>query len=432
LKIYLSIKNTTALKLIEKLLFFLFIIAIPIRLWGINYGFYIYAVDFFSILLLFYYFLTKTKDNKYNVFQILLIIHAIWVIIVSLLSVIIYKSDIMQIAKGLMQLLLYDLFFIYFIQKLQNNVHRNFITKLIFYTGIIIVPLSLINFYTNSFFGIDFINDFIKLISIGNLELDDNYLKLTFWIRNSSFAGEPNFLGMYFLFLLQLSLITIRRFFLKQIVAILLLLAILSTFSRAAMICSIIVYLNWTIYFFKQISLCQKIAVYLVVFSSFGCFYFGQIKNNEEFENLVLSVNSRDFSSDNQRLNIFNQAFGIFYRYPFGVGPSNYSVFANKLYGQSGEPNPHNSYLTILVEDGLPGIILMLLLIILLLIKLFNYTNIYYVIGFGVFLLALTINDFYKITGYKFFIFYTFFVFINDIKGFKSSNSLKIIVNEKS
>ena len=403
------------MKLIEKILLFLFILALPIRLWGIKYGFYIYAVDFFSILLSFYYFIFKTKSNKYNSIQIILIIHAIWVIFVSLLSIIIYKSDIVQIAKGLMQLLLYDFFFIYFIQKLQNNVHRYFITKLIFYTGIIIVPLSLINFYTNSFFGIDFINDFIKLISIGNLEIDDNYLKLTFWVRNSSFAGEPNFLGMYFLFLLQLSLITTRSFLFKQIIAILLLIAILSTFSRAAMICSIIVYLNWVIYFFKRASLYQKIAVCIVVLSSFGYFYFGQIKNNEDVDNLVVSVNSRDFSSDNQRLNIFNQALGIFYKYPFGVGPSNYSVFANKLYGQSGEPNPHNSYLTILVEEGLPGIILMLLLILILLFKLFNYTNIYYIIGFSVLLLALTINDFYKISGYKFFIFYTFYVFINHI-----------------
>lgn len=414
------------MEFIEKLLLFLFILALPIRLWGIEHGFYIYAIDVFSILLTVYYYFFRLTNNKFNSIQILLILHSFWIIIISFLSVIIYKSELSQVIKGVLQLLLYDVFLIFFVQKMQNHAYRNFISKLTIGTGIVIVPLSLINFYTNSFFGIDFIFDFVKLISIGNLELDDNYLKLTFWIRNSSFAGEPNFLGMYFVFLLQIILVTIRSFFLKQITAIVLLIAILSTFSRAAIICGLIVYLFWTLYYFRRTSLYGKITIWIVILSSFSYFYFGQLKTTDEIENAILSINSRSFSSDNQRLNIFNQSLNIFSGHPLGVGPSNYSVFANRLYGESGEPNPHNSYLTILVEEGLPGIILMMLLLMDLIIKLFKYTNIYYVIGFSVFLLAMLINDFYKILGYKFFMFFSFFIFINNVREINNSNSLKI------
>lgn len=411
--------------LIEKLLLFLFILALPIRLWGIEHGFYIYAIDVFSILLSAYYYFFKAKINKFNSIQVLLILHSFWIIIISVLSVIIYKSELSQVIKGVLQLLLYDVFLIYFVQKIQNDSYLNFIYKLILSTGIVIVPLSLINFYTNSFFGVDFIFEFIKIISIGNLELDDNYLKLTFWIRNSSFAGEPNFLGMYFVFLLQIVLVTLRSFLLKQIIAIILLIAILSTFSRAAIICGLIVYIIWTLYFFKRTSLYGKISIWLVILSSFSFFYFGQLKSNDEIENAVLSVNSRSFSSDNQRLNIFNQSLNIFSEHPLGVGPSNYSVFANRLYGQLGEPNPHNSFLTTLVEEGLLGIVLMILLLIDLIIKLFKYANIYYVIGFTIFLLAMLINDFYKILGYKFFMFFSFYIFLNNAKELNKLNSFK-------
>lgn len=414
------------MKLIERLLLFLFILSIPIRLWGIEYGFFIYAIDVFAILLTVYYYLIIKTSNKFNTIQVLLILHSFWIIIISFLSVIIYKSEFSQVIKGLLQLLLYDVFLIFFVQKMQNFTYRNFISKVVFGTGIVIVPLSLINFYTNSFLGIDFIFDFIKLISIGNLELDDNYLKLTFWIRNSSFAGEPNFLGMYFVFLLQIVLVSIRSFFLKQIIAIVLLIAILSTFSRAAIICGLIVYVIWTLYFFKQTSLYGQIIIWVLIISSLSYFYIGQLKTNDEIENAILSLNSRSFSSDNQRLNIFNQSLNIFSGHPLGVGPSNYSDFANRLYGQSGEPNPHNSYLTILIEEGLPGIILMILLLMNLIIKLFKYTNMYYVIGFAVFLLAMLINDFYKILGYKYFMFFSFFIFINNIKEINNSNSIKI------
>jgi hypothetical protein len=413
------------MRLIEKILFFLFILALPIRLWGISTGFFIYFIDVFSIFLASYYFFLQSKSEKLDYIQILLILHALWIIIVSILSVIIYNSDIIQIAKGVLQLILYDVFCIFFVKKMQSNIHRNFISKSIFYTGIIIVPLSLINFYTNSFFEIDFIFEFIKKISIGNIELDDNYLKLTFWIRNSSFAGEPNFLGMYFVFLLQIAFLFIRSLFFKHLAAFVLLIAILSTFSRAAIICGVIVYINWAIYFFKKASIWSKLAIWFVIGSSFLFLYSIQLNKVDEIDNAILSISSRDFSSDNQRLNIFNQSLGIFSNYPLGVGPSNYSVYAKNLYGQAGEPNPHNSYLTILVEEGLPGFILLILMLSILLIKLYNNTNIYYVMSFSVFLLALLINDFYKILGYKFFIFYSFFIFINSIKEVKSNNLLK-------
>ncbi len=409
----------------EKLLLFLFIFSLPIRLWGIEHGFYIYAVDFFAILLTAYYFLFKEKNIKYNSIQVILILHSFWIIVISVLSVIIYKSELSQVIKGVFQLLLYDVFFIFFIHKIQNKSYLDFIYKLVLSTGILIVPLSLINFYTNSFFGVDFIFEFIKIISIGKMEVNDNYLKLTFWIRNSSFAGEPNFLGMYFVFLLQIVLVNMRSFLLKQIIAIILLISILSTFSRAAIICGLFVYVMWTLFLFKRIALYGKISTCVFLLISFTFIYFGQLKTNDEIETAILSLNDRDFASDNQRLNIFSQSLNIFSDHPLGVGPSNYSVFANRLYGKLGEPNPHNSYLTTLVEEGLLGIVLMILLFTILIIKLFEYTNVYYVVGFIIFLLAMLINDFYKISGYKFFIFFTFYIFLNNSKKLNEVNSIK-------
>jgi hypothetical protein len=411
------------MKLTEKLLLFFFILALPLRLWGIEYGFFIYAIDAFSILLILYYLLFNVNKKKYNGIQLLLLSHSFWIIISSLLAVLIYKSELSQVITGVLQLLSYNIFLIYFVEKIQDDSYLNLILRFIFSTGIVIVPLSLINFYTNSFLGIDFIFDFIKLISIGNLELDDNYLKLNFWIRNSSFAGEPNFLGMYFVFLLQLVLVMVRSFLLKQIIAIILLIAIISTFSRAAIICGLIVYLIWTFYFFNRTSLNGKISVLVIFLCSFSFFYLGGLETNDDIENVMLSVNSRSFSSDNERLKIFNQALNIFSEHPLGVGSSNYSVYANRLYGELGEPNPHNSFLTTLVEEGLIGIGLMVLLFIHLIMKLFRFTNIYFIIGFIVFIFPLFINDFYKILGYKVFIVFSFYIFLYNIKYLNKMNS---------
>jgi hypothetical protein len=403
------------MKLIEKVLLFLFVIAIPTRLWSFEISFFIYAVDLFGVFLLIYY-IFSYKINSLNSLQVIFIIHIIWILIISLISFFLYKSNEVQLLKGFLSLFVQDLLFIYFFQKLNCQIFRNYLVNVILITSFIIVPLSLINFYTNSHFGIDFILEFIKFISIGNLDNDDKYLKLTFWIRNSSFAGEPNFLGMYFVFILQLFFLIIKKNYLKQIFALTILLAIYSTFSRAAIICGSIVYIFWTFYNIKFKLKKENFIFIILIVCTIILSSNRLLTYNEEIENLYLSLNNRDFTSDNTRFEIYNEAMSIFFKYPIGIGPSNYSVFTRNMFGFFAQNNPHNSFLTTLVEEGIIGIIILLVTIFFLIRKMLKLTNLILTINIILFFVATLINDFYKITGYKFFIFFIFYISINKIK----------------
>lgn len=262
---------------------------------------------------------------------------------------------------------------------------------------IILSTLAILNFLSIGIQDIDFIGDFFDQISIHGYE-PKNHLELSFWTRNTSFCGEPNFLAIYSLLHYMFIVSGSRNVLNRAIQVVLVSLLVISTFSRVGLV------LLPALLLLNEFSLKPRaIFIYsfipLILITTLSKVDYISDYSSKIFE----SITDRDFGGDDQRLDFYSQAIAIWKKNPIGIGISNYGMAAFDNFGDRGEPNPHNGFLTLLVEQGVFGLLAKLILYAYLLWIVLRNKGRNLFVSMVIILSSVAVNNFDKILGYDLF-----------------------------
>jgi len=106
-----------------------------------------------------------------------------------------------------------------------------------------------------------------------------------------------------------------------------------------------------------------KNILFFLFLAMIGALAIGYIEGRGYLEYIFLTIDSlsdRSWQGDGARISTFKDATVLISNDPLGVGASNYYLVGSQTINQAIEPNPHNSYLLILVENGFLGLLVKL------------------------------------------------------------------------
>ena len=371
---------------------------IPIRDWNFSVGFDFYAIDIVALAIAVIYVLKLViRPIKLQKTGKLLIFGLLIGLLPSLFSVFLGGDFFIHGLLGWAKLLVYYLVALAFLSSLRDENFKNEMVKFQLTYFIVLAVLALVNFITIGLDDADFIGDFFDRISIRG-QVPFNHLQLSFWTRNTSFAGEPNFLAIYALLHYGIVLSARLNQFKRVLHVLLLSLVVISTFSRIALLLLPILIL------LHELKLNFRLVLGYLMLAILIWFGMGRIHNVGDYiTEISKSILARDFSGDQGRIKIYKEALTIWQGYPLGVGISNYGMASFDIFGPSGEPNPHNGFLTLLVEQGILGLTAKLFLYAHLLRQVFKHKGVFLFFSMSLILTSVFVNNFDKILGFDLF-----------------------------
>jgi hypothetical protein len=382
------------MRIIRRYLLRLLLLLIPCRDWSFDVGISFYAIDIVLLVVAFDYLISAGR-RFLSKFDVVYLSTGVPGILALLPLILISDFELVLFGViGLVKFLLYVVGFFWTRDLYREGFYRRSVNRLLFSSFIVFSIIALINFYTLSSYDVDFLGDFFDSISVRPSYIPPNHLQLTYWIRNTSFAGEPNFLAIWSI-LTYLFLIKTKsgRLF-NGLLLLLCGLVTISTFSRIALGILVVLFLSYMYELFSK----RKV-VFLSLLMAFVPLVSSNVVLDDRVKNIIESAQNRNYSGDDGRLEIFNQSFEIFLSNPFGSALSNYGRVARR-FGLSYEPNPHNSYLIWLVEGGVLGIAAFGMFLLSILRNYFLKFGLRETILVSAVLLALFVNVFDKVFGY--------------------------------
>lgn len=379
-------------------LLYILIILIPLRDWNFAVGFDFYAIDVVAVMIVVKFVFDLTiKPVKFAKTELVLLIGILVGVIVSFIPILLSFSYFTHGLIGLAKLIIYYVVALAFLSELRGDFFKRKVLRLqmIYFIGFALLALA--NFLSVGIGDIDFIGDLFDSVSIRGPEVF-NHLELSFWTRNSSFAGEPNFLAIYALMHYGVVLSTKLNTFSRAIHVVLVALVVISTFSRVGLL------LFPILFALNELKLdFRSIFVYLSLILSMFYVLSNIIHADVYVTEILKSIAARDYSGDKGREHIYIQALNIWLNNPLGVGISNYGIAAFDRYGLSGEPNPHNGFLTLLIEQGLLGLFAKLILYAHLLRRVLKNHGAHLFFTMSLILTSVFVNNFDKILGFDLF-----------------------------
>ena len=407
------------MRIVRKFLLWLILLLIPFRDWSFDVGISFYAIDIPLVVAALDYIASmyRRRINMIGLIYISLMIPAAIPIICHML---IGEWQFLLFAIiGVIKFLIYVLALLW-VKDLYSRKQIKITTDYFaFIAFIIISAAALVNFYTISVLEIDFLGDLFDVVSIRPEYIPENHLKLNFWIRNTSFAGEPNFLGIWsilsYLFLIKSEYGRRYKGFLLFLCGLL----VISTFSRIAIALFGILIVSYILQ-----SLRKRWFIILPVILAVLILNPIDFTSMDKFSEIVDSITNRNFKGDDGRLEIFSQAFQLFQNNPLGYGLSNYGRAAER-YDMTFEPNPHNSFLIWLVETGVIGLVWFLFFLTAILRSYYRKYGLSDFLVSGSVLLVLFVNVFDKVFGFFLLLFLPLISISNEYyKKYINSNNL--------
>ena len=379
-------------------LLYILIILVPLRDWNFAVGFDFYAIDVFAVLIALKFVIDRTiKSVKFANTELVFAIGIVVGVIVSFAPIILGFSYFTHGLIGLAKLIIYYVVALALLSELTDDGFKRKVLKvqMIYFIGFAFLALA--NFLSVGIGDIDFIGDLFDSISIRGPEVF-NHLELSFWTRNTSFAGEPNFLAIYALMHYGIVLSTKLSAFSRAVHVALVALVVISTFSRVGLL------LFPMLFVLNEFKLHFR-SIFIYVSLILSMFYVvSNINHADDYiDEIFNSISARDYSGDEGRKHIYNQALNIWLNNPIGVGISNYGMATFDRYGLSGEPNPHNGFLTLLVEQGLLGLFAKLILYAHLLRRVLRSQGTLLFFTMSLILTSVFVNNFDKILGFDLF-----------------------------
>ena len=260
-------------------------------------------------------------------------------------------------------------FFIFFILFLDITSNK-FVEKLInfFFIGVIfssILEIIQTIYQLNT-------GDHLTTIIWNTLSYNSNYsqpqgLEMNDIWRADGLAGGVNPAGLY----ISTSILFMIQNFLKNnsfksfMIFVLLLVGGIITFSRSGFYIPFLLSFFFLFIFnsFKKIQFLLYLILFLFLPLSILIFNY--------YDFIMIYVTDRT-SVDYTRLEIYKNGLEIWFNNPFGVGANVYDFHVKNIFGPNYDENPHNSYLAILIEYGIQGIIFYLYYFYYILRKLYN------------------------------------------------------------
>jgi len=337
------------------------------RDWQFNFGFRATIFNLLEILFILSFLIYSTgRQFKFAIKkkQLQLIsFFIIWIIIVligDIISIIFPISDysINQSVKGILITLLTEVFFItlvIFFNTLKPEEQKKIIKYFVF--GVIVSALySYVNFYSMKVTGKNLDSKIWPMVSY-HYVFTDKSDRFDMIFRLHGVTGGPNPQALYILLILP---ILTGSFFLKKSTKLLVLLFILYiafffTLSRSSILALFIILIPFIF------SVIKKRRTFKIVVSFMLILIPMLLLAYHYWDDISIILKSRQFFEDSNRMKIYQHAFDLFLSHPLGVGFNNYSAYRLFLYGQFSQPNAHNSWLTLLAEDGIQGLIFYIL-----------------------------------------------------------------------
>jgi len=382
------------MRIFRKYLLWLLLLLIPCRDWSFDVGISFYAIDLVLLVVAFDYLISGGRRwmSKLDCIYLGLAVPGI----IALLSLILVGDLELFLfgTIGLVKLLIYVVGFLWTRDLYRKEFFRLSIDRLLFYSFIVFSIIALINFYMVSVYEIDFLGDIFDSISVRPSYIAFNNLQLSFWIRNTSFAGEPNFLAIWSILIYLFLIKTERGKSLNGLLLLLCGLVTISTFSRIALAILVLLVLS---YIYQLLS--NRKVFFLFLLTLFVALISRNVVLDDRIINGIDSIQNRNYSGDSGRIEIYRQSIELFFRNPNGYAVSNYGRAANRL-GTSYEPNPHSSYLMWLLEGGLFGIVWFCVFIFSILRNYLLKFGLHDAILVSTVLLVLHVNVFDKIFGF--------------------------------
>tara|TARA_B100001250_G_scaffold360657_1_gene338272 strand:+ start:16772 stop:18010 length:1239 start_codon:yes stop_codon:yes gene_type:complete len=333
--------------------FFVYAILFTFDISGVRVSFYqIFQLIFISLSLLAFLKNNKQIVSDNIVHKEYLLIFLIFIFLIKIISgffTIVYSLGAQPFNQYFKSVIIesIDLLFYYFF------VNRIFLSNIqfknkLFYTFSFSIILGsfyhIIQSITYYFYQID-INDFIQNLPF---MFQSSSLEYAFGplLRVGGFMGGPNIHATVVCSLLPFLLYT-DMFKYKKYFVLILFLSLLLTLSRTGFVAFSLIIILGIIN--KKFSI--RSILYSILFG-FLLIYFLYYSYNDVFNLLVSRFNLE--GAINSRYEPFLNSFSLFIQHPLGVGINNFSEMYLFKYGLEGF-NPHNDWLTILLELGFLG-----------------------------------------------------------------------------
>jgi len=255
--------------------------------------------------------------------------------------------------KGIFQLFIYSIFLTFLVLVLTTTTEEVFNKIVDFYLfGVFLsIGYSFLQIILKIRYRIDIdavVSDFIPFVNKVNVS---RYEYGNFF-RINGLAADPNIHASYCLSALPFMIVKyFNKGGKKYILGIgLILLSIILSMSISALIGVFVVFL-FVIYFYLP-RLKRVIFIVIPILLVLLIFYFLYKTDIDHFA--AVKFSSKGTTS--YHLSIAINSVKIFFKYPLGAGNNNFSIAYFKMFGIKGW-NPHNSWLTYLVEEGVIGFI---------------------------------------------------------------------------
>lgn len=255
--------------------------------------------------------------------------------------------------KGIFQLFIYSIFLTLIVLVLINVTDEVFNRIVYFYLfGIFLsIGYSFLQIILKIRYKVDIdsviseIIPFVNKVNVARYEYGN-------FFRINGLAADPNIHASYCLSALPFMIVKyFNKGGIKYILGIaLILLSIILSMSISALIGVFVVFL-FVIYFYLP-RLKKVLLVVIPILLVLSVFYFSYKKEIDHFAEVKFSSGG----TSSYHLSIAINSVKIFFKYPLGVGNNNFSIAYFEMYGIKGW-NPHNSWLTYLVEEGIIGFV---------------------------------------------------------------------------
>ena len=223
--------------------------------------------------------------------------------------------------------------------------------------------------YVMASFGLIISFIFTYLYILGGQNIYSTYFKL---LQNGNPLGIPDYLALA----TPVGITAIVLFFNKnkylKILSLFPIFTLLILSGRAPVLAFVLVVL---IYVFFNIKLTKKHIRNAIAIVLIAMFSFTQISKINFYErlasrfNVMLEGDTKDNKSLTVRYELYNKSYQMFSSNPvFGIGLGAYGLYR---VGKDGRDHPHNMFLEVLIEQGIIGLILLLIIFSPLLLKVY-------------------------------------------------------------